>query len=246
MGLIHIPFPTLKSISNNLRMRPQFDRSLGFAVGMHHDGLSLGALEVGSQARLGSTGTRQEWASRCEGRNPSLAHPLAPECLSQPMALSPRSMRPSVPDSWPSPRPDPQPLVRFASSQRCSTLLYQRLEIPRSAPANITSACLWGMKYLLTTYYIQSQWVNIAILCPYRDYMLLQFSSVTQSCLTLCDPMNCSMPGIPVHHQLQEFTQTHFQQVGDAIQPSHPLSSPSPPAPNPSQHQSLFQLVHSA
>ena len=68
-----------------------------------------------------------------------------------------------------------------------------------------------------------------------------QFSSVTQSCLTLCDPMNCSTPGCPVHHQLPEFTQTHVHRVGDAIQPSHPLSSPSPPAPNPSQHQSLFQ-----
>ena len=57
-----------------------------------------------------------------------------------------------------------------------------------------------------------------------------QFSSVTQWCLTLCDPMNCSMPGLPVHHQLPEFTQTHVHWVGDAIQPSHPLSSPSPPA----------------
>ena len=66
----------------------------------------------------------------------------------------------------------------------------------------------------------------------------VQFSSVTQSCLTLCDPMNCSMPGLLVHHQLPAFTQTHIYQVGDAIQPSHPLSSPSPPAPNPSQHQS--------
>ena len=63
-----------------------------------------------------------------------------------------------------------------------------------------------------------------------------QFSSVTQLCLTLCDPMNCSTPGLPVHHQLPEFTQTHVHQVGDAIQPSHPLSSPSPPALNPSQH----------
>ena len=69
----------------------------------------------------------------------------------------------------------------------------------------------------------------------------VQVSSVTQSCPTLCDPMNRSMPGLPVHHQLLEFTQTHVHQVGDAIQPSHPLSSPSPPAPNPSQHQSLFQ-----
>ena len=72
----------------------------------------------------------------------------------------------------------------------------------------------------------------------------VQFSLVTQSCLTLCDPMNCSTPDLPVHHQLPEFTQTHVHQVGDAILPSHPLSSPSPPAPNPSQHQSLFQWVN--
>ena len=68
----------------------------------------------------------------------------------------------------------------------------------------------------------------------------VQFSSVTQSYLTLCDPMNCSTPGLPVHHQLPEFTQTHIHRVGDAIQSSHPLSPPSPPAPNPSQHHSLF------
>ena len=67
------------------------------------------------------------------------------------------------------------------------------------------------------------------------------FSSVAQSCPTLCDPMNRSTPGLPVHHQLPEFTQTHVHRVRDAIQPSHPQSSPSPPAPNPSQHQSLFQ-----
>ena len=71
--------------------------------------------------------------------------------------------------------------------------------------------------------------------------MSVQFSSVTQSCPTLCDPMNRSTPGLPVHHQLPEFTQTQVHRVGDAIQPSHPLSSPSPPAPNSSQHQSLFQ-----
>ena len=69
----------------------------------------------------------------------------------------------------------------------------------------------------------------------------VQFSSVTQLCPTLCDPMNCSTPDPPVHHQLQESTQTHVHRVSDAIQPSHPLSSPSPPALNPSQHQSLFQ-----
>ena len=70
----------------------------------------------------------------------------------------------------------------------------------------------------------------------------VQFSSVTLSCPTLCDPMNRSTPGLPVHHQLLEFTQTQVHRVSDAIQPSPPLSSPSPPAPNPSQHQSLFQL----
>ena len=69
----------------------------------------------------------------------------------------------------------------------------------------------------------------------------VQFSSVAQSCPTLCDPMNRSTPGLPVHHHLPEFTQTHIHRVRDAIQPSHPWSSPSPPAPNPSQHQSLFQ-----
>ena len=79
----------------------------------------------------------------------------------------------------------------------------------------------------------------------YRSELLktwsVQFSSVAQSCLTLCDPMNHSMPGLPVHHQLLEFTQIHVHQVSDAIQPSHPRSSPSPPAPSPSQHQILFQ-----
>ena len=69
-----------------------------------------------------------------------------------------------------------------------------------------------------------------------------QIRSVAQSCPILCDPMNRSTPGLPVPHQLPEFTQTHVHRVSDAIQPSHPLSSPSPPAPNPSQHQSLFQI----
>ena len=68
-----------------------------------------------------------------------------------------------------------------------------------------------------------------------------QFSSVAQLCPTLCDPMIRSTPGLPVHHKLPEFTQTHVHRVGDAIQPCHPLSSPSAPALNPSQHQGLFQ-----
>ena len=74
----------------------------------------------------------------------------------------------------------------------------------------------------------------------------IQIRSVAQSCPTLCDPMNRSTPGLPVHHQLPEFTQTHVHRVSDAIQPSHPLSSPSPLAANPSQHQSLFQWVNSS
>ena len=69
----------------------------------------------------------------------------------------------------------------------------------------------------------------------------VQFSSVAQSCPTLCDPMNRSTPGLPVHHQLPESTQTHVHCVGDAIQPSHSLSPPSPPALNLSQHQGVFQ-----
>ena len=81
---------------------------------------------------------------------------------------------------------------------------------------------------------------------PEDTYSHSQFSSVAQLCPTLCDPMNHSTPDLPVHNQLPEFTQTHIHRVGDAIQPSYPLSSPSPPAPNCSQHQSLFQWVNSS
>ena len=73
----------------------------------------------------------------------------------------------------------------------------------------------------------------------------IQFSSVAQSCLTLCNPMDCSLPGLPVHHQFLEFTQTFVHWVSDAIQPPHPLLSPSPPTFNLSQHQGLFQWVSS-
>ena len=90
-------------------------------------------------------------------------------------------------------------------------------------------ALFWG-KSCINIDFIIIVWVRV------------QFSSVAQSCPTLCGPMNHSMPGLPVHHQLPEFTQTHLHRVSDAIQPSHPLSSPSPPAPNPSQHQSFFPM----
>ena len=78
-----------------------------------------------------------------------------------------------------------------------------------------------------------------------RESIFSTLSSVAQSCPTLCDPMDCSMPGLPVHHQLPEVAQTHVHRVSEVIQPSHPLLSPSPPAFNLSQHQGLFQWVSS-
>ena len=99
--------------------------------------------------------------------------------------------------------------------------------------------------FILRSAYFTSNTLISLIFLPiiYRTAMCtsVQFSSVAQSGPTLCNPMTRSMPGLPVHHQLPEFTQTHVHRVSDAIQPSHPLSSPFPPAPNPSQHQSLFQ-----
>ena len=87
---------------------------------------------------------------------------------------------------------------------------------------------------------LYSPW-DCKMLCMTEDTHIYQFTSVAQLCLTLCDPMNHSTLGLPVHHQLPEFTQTNVHRVGDAIQPSLPLLSPSSPAPNPSQHQGLFQ-----
>ena len=98
-------------------------------------------------------------------------------------------------------------------------------------------------------YSLARSWSLSYVTCPpqIKDISALgflacsvQFSAITHSCPTLCDPMNRSTPGLPVHHQLPEFTQTHVHRAGGAIQPSHALSSPSPPAPNPSQHQGLF------
>ena len=85
-----------------------------------------------------------------------------------------------------------------------------------------------------------------ALLLWFVDYFYCYvFGSVGQSCPTLCNPMDCSTPGFPVDHHLPEFAQTHVHRVSDAIQPSHPLSSPSAPASDPSQHQGLFQWVSS-
>ena len=92
--------------------------------------------------------------------------------------------------------------------------------------------------------------LQVSWLSHWKKYVItflrIQFSSVTQSCPTLCDPMDCSMPGFPVHHELLELTQTHVRWVGDAIQPSSLLSSPYPPAFNHSQHQGFFKWVSSS
>ena len=97
----------------------------------------------------------------------------------------------------------------------------------------LDSMCKWYHMYLSFSFWLTSLRMIISAANG------IQFSSVAQLCPSLCDPMDCSTPGLPVHHQLQESTETHVHRVSDAIQPSHPLSYPSPPAPNPSQHQEL-------
>ena len=119
----------------------------------------------------------------------------------------------------------------------------------------ITSLCSSKIRIDLCFPNHQWRWTSLHAYWPFTCVYLLkylaqlssvQFSSVAQSCPTLCDPMDCSTPGLPVHHQLPEFTQTHVHWVSDAIQPSHPLSSPSPPAFNLSQHRGLFKWVSSS
>ena len=112
---------------------------------------------------------------------------------------------------------------------------------PLSLASLLFSAILRPPQTTVLPFYIYFSWGRFWSLPS-----VSQFSSVAQSCPTLCDPMDRSTPGLPVYHQLPEFIQTHVRQVSDAIQPSHPLSSPSPPAPNPSQNQSLFQWVNSS
>ena len=105
--------------------------------------------------------------------------------------------------------------------------------------------CLVSIQHI-STEIILGNFVILQKNCPLIYIPVQSVRSVTQSCLTLCDSMNHSTPGLSVHHQLPKFIQTHVHQVGDAIKPSHPLSSPSTPAPNPSQHRSLFQRVKSS
>ena len=118
-------------------------------------------------------------------------------------------------------------------ANRCTYVFSYLLFIPRRVACHKNS---FKKKYFILKY------TDVQCCVSFR-YAAKWLSA--QSCLTLCDPMNRSTPGLPVHHQLPEFTQTHIHWVGDAIQPSHPLSSPSPSAPNPSQHHSLFQWVSS-
>ena len=138
----------------------------------------------------------------------------------------------------------------YLVAKSCPTLLRAhglqpiRLLCPRDSPGKNTRV---GYHFLLQRIFL-TQVLNPGPLCLLHWQVdslplnfMVQFSSVAQLCLTLCNPMNCSMPGLPVHHQLPEFTQIHVYRFSDATQPSHPLSSPSPPALNPSQHQSLFQ-----
>ena len=93
---------------------------------------------------------------------------------------------------------------------------------------------------------VAKSWTGLIDSTERMHYIPETIRLVDQSCPTLCEPMNRSTPGLPVHHQLPEFTQTYVHWVSEAIQPSHPLSSPSPPVPNPSQHQSIFQWVNSS
>ena len=120
----------------------------------------------------------------------------------------------------------------------------------------VFTSCKWGKwekQWGITLYWsewLSSQWSQMRSVGEDVETRGSQHTAAAakslQLCPTLCDPMNRSTPGLPVHHQLPEFTQTHAHRVGDAIQPSHPLSSPCPPAPNPSQHQGLFQWVNSS
>ena len=114
-----------------------------------------------------------------------------------------------------------------------------------SALCSLSFPDLWFCTFLYCWEVLGYCYLTCFFCCIVSHLLLIQFSSVAQSCLTLCDPMDCSTPGFPVHHQLPEFTQTHVHCVGDAIQPPHPLSTPSP-ALNLSQHQGLFQWVSSS
>ena len=134
------------------------------------------------------------------------------------------------------------------SNRRCPVLCPSAVESSTKARCFmyiVYREFLWEEVYDLIEVWCEKDAEPTVFFFGLRTRASVQFSSVAQSCPTLCDPMNRSTPGLPVHHQLPEFTQTHVHRVCDAIKPIHPWSSPSP-SPNPSQHQSLFQWVSSS
>ena len=149
--------------------------------------------------------------------------------------------------------PCPSPTLRVYSnscplSRWCHSAISSSVVPFSSCPQSLPASESFPMSQLFTW---GSQSIGVSALTSFlpkksQQDSWVQFSSVAQSCPIPCDPMNCTTSGLPVHHQLPEFTQTHVHRVDDAIQPSHPLSSPSPPAPNPSQHQGLFRWVNSS
>ena len=152
-----------------------------------------------------------------------------------------------LPFGAPSPLPTIPPLCTVTGHQAgplCWTAAPHELSVSHMAMC----ICQWhslNSSHPLCSPICHKSVLHICVSIPALQIDSVQFSSVAQSCPTLFDPMSRSTPGLPVHHQLPEFTETHVHWVSDDMQPSHPLSSPSPPAPNPSQHQSFFQWVNS-
>ena len=121
--------------------------------------------------------------------------------------------------------------------RKWSCLIPEKLKLYSKDLVYLIGVSGWFLNFMYKKYnFFRLQMIGLN-----RRVHSVQFSSVTQSCVTLCDPMNCSTPGLPVHHKLPELTQTHVHRVSDAIQPCHPLLPSSPPAHNHSLHQSLFQ-----
>ena len=134
----------------------------------------------------------------------------------------------------------PESVPQFPDFNTASWVFLPHCQKKRSVKnLNLYMFHVWTHHYLSSHYQTKSSLLRWFA----RTITAYFFSSVAPSCLTLCDPMSCSTPGLPVHHQFQEPTQTHIHWVGDATQPSHPLLSPSPPALNLSQHQGLFKWV---
>ena len=143
-------------------------------------------------------------------------------------------------DSWDTAEP-PFPCCKCLSYEFVNIIYCWKIVLYNYIPSDF----VMFLQLTLVTVFVLLSFFIIAI-AYVQNVLSFQFSSVTQSCPTICDPKHCSTPGLPVHHQLLELAQTHVHRVGEAIQPSHPLSSPSPPAFNLFQHQGLFKWVNSS